>query len=342
MIFREITLSELAKELDAKLIGNPDFIVSKVSEPDNYEEKSIVLIKNPKKWLQTNAEETSLPGCIVVEKNVMSNYNGNQLIVSDYDIAMIKLLSLFEDKKERKQGIGEYVVQKSKNISKSAYIENFVTIEANSKIGDETYIGHGVFVGKNVIIGNNVYIYPNCIIYDGTIIEDNVIIHSGCVIGAEGFGYIEVEGKRVKVPQIGNVIIKEGVEMGANCCVDRSTIGSTIIGANTKIDNLCHIAHNVKIGENCIIIAQTGISGSCTLGNNCILGGQVGLTDHVTLEAGTIVGAQSGVAVSSGRHSKYLLGTPARDMSKEKKIWAFLNKAPEILDRLRKLERQIK
>jgi UDP-3-O-[3-hydroxymyristoyl] glucosamine N-acyltransferase len=342
MIYKEISIKELAEELDAKIVGDKNYEVNKISEPDNYEEKSIILVKNSEKWIKKNVDAEKLPGCIVLEKNALSNYKGTQLLVENYDLALIKVLRLFEEKQQIQYETGDINALKSKNISISTHIENFVTVEKTSKIGDESYIGHGTYIGHNVVIGNNVTIHPNCAIYNNTTIEDNVIIHSGVVIGADGFGYVEINGERVKIPQIGNVIIKNNVEIGANSCIDRSTIGSTIIGENTKIDNLCHIAHNVKIGSNCVIMAQTGVSGSCTIGNNCILAGQVGVADHVELEANTIVGAQSGVSRSSGKKSKYLLGTPARDMMKEKKIWAFLNKAPDILDRLRRLERKIR
>lgn len=341
MMYKEISIKELAEKLNAKIVGNDKNELNRVSEPDNYESKSIILVKNPKKWIKKHVDDELLPGCIILE-NALSNYKGTQLLVKNYDEALIKVLKLFEEKQQIQHEIEKNNALKSKNISISTHIENFVTIEKTSKIGDETFIGHGTYIGHNVVIGDNVTINPNCTIYNNTVIEDGVILHSGVVIGADGFGYIERDGQRLKIPQIGNVVIKKNVEIGANSCIDKSTIGSTIIGENTKIDNLCHIAHNVKIGSNCVIMAQTGISGSCIIGNNSILAGQVGIADHVELEANTVVGAQSGVSRSSGKKSRYLLGTPARDMMKEKKIWAFLNKSLDILDRLRRLERKVR
>jgi UDP-3-O-[3-hydroxymyristoyl] glucosamine N-acyltransferase len=338
--YKNLVLKEIADILDGKIKGDSNFMITRLSEPDNYTKTSLILVKNPKKWIQKNADMDILPGCIILEKYALGNYGGNQIIVENYEKAFLKVLNLFKPKKSNVSSISEKAVLKSKNIGKLTTIEDYVTICKDAKIDDEVYIGCNTYIGENVIIGKKVKIFPNCIINDNTIIEDNVIIHSGAVIGSDGFGYIEIDNILNKVPQLGNVIIKKDAEIGANTCIDRATIGSTIIGENTKIDNLCQIAHNVKIGDNCIIVSQTGISGSCSIGNNCVIGGQVGISDHVTLESGTIIGSQSGVSKSSSKQSKYLLGTPARDMIKEKKIWAFLNKAPEILDRIRKLERK--
>ncbi len=338
--YNELTLKELAKILNGKIKGDSNFKITRLSEPDNYTDTSLVLIKNPKKWIQKNIKSELLPGCIILEKHALSSYSGNQILVEDYEESFLKILDLFKSKKDIKNYISEKAILKSKNIGKLTTIEDFVTIEKDTKIEDEVYIGANTYIGENVFIGKRVKIYPNCTINQNSIIEEDAVIHSGAVIGADGFGYIEIDGVPKKVPQIGNVIIKKNAEIGANTCIDKATIGSTIIGANTKIDNLCQIAHNVRIGDNCIIVSQTGISGSCIIGNNCIIGGQVGISDHVTLESGTIVGSQSGVSQSSSKQSKYLLGSPARDMMKEKKVWAFLNKAPEILDRIRKLERK--
>lgn len=341
MNVKEIKLFDIAKILNGNLVGNENHSICEISEPFYYNKQSLIFVKNPKKWIQsTSVNSENLPGCIILEKNALGNYKGNQILVENYDTAFIKILSFFGEKESKEPKISNLANIKSQNISTNVIIEDFVTIDTNSRVDDDTYIGHGTYIGKNVSIGKNVVIEANCVIYNNTIIENNVIIHSGVIIGNDGFGYAEIDGKHVKIPQIGNVIIKDNVEVGANTCIDRATIGSTIIGANTKIDNLCQIAHNVKIGENCIIISQVGISGSTQIGNNCILAGQVGIADHVTLESGTIVGAQSGITRSSRKQSKHLLGSPARDMMKEKKIIAFLNKSSEILDRIRKLERK--
>lgn len=344
MVYKDITLAELAELLDGELIGNSRTIVNKVSVPENYEERSIVFIKNPNKWIKKNQNTDIRPGCIILEENALKNYKGaNQIIVKNYDKALITVLEFYAEKEERKQQVGKYIVLHSHNISNTAHIEDFVTVGEHSKIGDETRIGHGTYIGNNVVIGNNVRIFPNCTIYDNVTIENNVTIHGGVVIGADGFGYVDDEnGNKTKIPQIGDILIKDNAEIGANTTIDRSTIGTTIIGRNTKIDNLCQIAHNVVIGENCVIAGMTAVGGSAVLGNNCVIAGQVAIEDHVKLESGTVVGGKSGVLKSSSRQSKYLLGTPAKDMMKEKKVWAFLNKSTEILERLRRLERHIK
>jgi len=194
-----------------------------------------------------------------------------------------------------------------------------------------------VYIGKNVIVGNNCRFYPGVVILDGAKIGDNVIIHGGTVIGADGFGYARHESGIKKVKQIGWVEIGSEVEIGANCTIDRGALGPTKVGRGSKIDNLVQIAHNVEIGEYCIIVSQVGISGSTKLGNGVILAGQVGLVGHIELGDGVTIGAQSGVSGSIPPGQTYF-GYPARPIMETKRIEACLSRLPELFRRVRALE----
>jgi len=211
-------------------------------------------------------------------------------------------------------------------------------LEDNVTVGENSSIQAGAFVGRDSRIGKNCIIYPNVTIREKTQIGHNVIIHSGTTIGSDGFGYAQVEGRHHKIPQVGIVVIEDDVEIGANCTVDRAAMGETRIGKGTKIDNLVQIAHNVKMGENCIIISQVGISGSTEIGNNVILAGQAGIIGHLKIGDNVIVAAQSGVTHDLDAGNKYL-GSPARDMMRQKRIEAIVSNLPEYIKRIREIEK---
>jgi UDP-3-O-[3-hydroxymyristoyl] glucosamine N-acyltransferase len=196
----------------------------------------------------------------------------------------------------------------------------------------------GVYVGEGSTIGEGTIIYPNVTIRENVTIGKNSIIHAGAVIGSDGFGYVFENGQHYKIPQVGGVVVEDNVEIGANVSIDRATLGNTIIATGTKIDNLVQIAHNVKIGQNCIIVAQTGISGSSVLGNGVILAGQVGIVDHVTLADRVMIGAKSGVSNDIQEAGAYS-GIPAIPHKVWLKAQALYAKLPELAKRLREVER---
>jgi len=210
-----------------------------------------------------------------------------------------------------------------------------VVIEDFVKIGRNTIIEANSVIQQNVQIGSNCHIYPNVTIYEDYIIKNKVILHAGCVIGADGFGYIFYEGKHNKIPQVGNVIIEDEVEIGANSAIDRATIGSTIVGKGTKIDNLVQVGHNCTIGENSILCAQVGLAGSTEIGNIVYLAGQVGVAGHLKIDDGAMVGAQSGVAKYIPKKAKYF-GTPAIDAGLQKRMFISLKKLPEIIKKMKR------
>jgi UDP-3-O-[3-hydroxymyristoyl] glucosamine N-acyltransferase len=205
-------------------------------------------------------------------------------------------------------------------------------------IGDDTVIYPQVHIGQEVQTGQQCAIFPQVVLYDRVELGDRVIIHGGAVIGADGFGYNPVDGQHEKMPQIGNVIVGDDVEIGANSCIDRATITSTRIGRGTKIDNLVHIAHNCQIGEDCLICGQVGISGSTIVGNRVIMGGQVGVNDHIHIGDGAVFGGQAGV-ISDVEPGQFYSGYPARPHAQAMRVYAAMRKLPSLERRVRQLER---
>ncbi len=222
-------------------------------------------------------------------------------------------------------------------LGKDVYIGEYCVIKSGSVIGEKTVINAFCYIGKNVTIGTKCVLFPSVKILDRVKIGNNVIIQSGSVIGSDGFGYIYKDGKYTKISQMGIVEIADDVEIGANVTIDRATLGKTVIGEGTKIDNLVHIAHNVEIGKNCLIIAQAGIAGSAKIKNNVILAGQAGITDHVIIEDNVIVAAQAGV-ISNIPSGKIVSGFPAREHKLTMKINAILNKLPELYEKIKKFK----
>jgi UDP-3-O-[3-hydroxymyristoyl] glucosamine N-acyltransferase len=218
----------------------------------------------------------------------------------------------------------------------------YAVIEEDVRIGAGTEIGAFCFLGLGARIGEGCRLYPRVTLYSGARLASRVILHSGAVIGSDGFGYVAENGKRRKFPQVGEVEIHEDVEIGANATIDRGSLDRTEIGAGTKLDNLVHVAHNVRIGENTVIAAQTGISGSSVVGKNVAVGGQVGIADHCEIEDDAVVGAQAGIP--SGkivRSGQIVWGTPARPLDKFKKQFAWFGRLPELAERLKRLESHI-
>lgn len=225
-------------------------------------------------------------------------------------------------------------------LGKNVGIGPFAVLESGAKIGDGVQIAAGCYVGREVEIGEGCLFHPNVTIRERVKIGNRVIIHSGTVVGSDGFGYAKEKGVYHKIPQVGTVVIEDDVELGANVTIDRATMGETRIGKGTKIDNLVQIAHNVKIGENSIIVSQVGISGSTEVGKNVTIAGQVGLTGHLHIGDGAIIAAQSGVHRDI-KPGQIVLGSPAREMQKRKKIEAIISNLPEYIEKLKKLEKAI-
>jgi UDP-3-O-[3-hydroxymyristoyl] glucosamine N-acyltransferase len=261
---------------------------------------------------------------LVKSAELLGNRSG--IVVENPQLAMAKTLELFSPKR-----ITEKNIHSSANISSKSTIGDDVSIGpgvilmSGSIIKNGSHIGANTFIGENVVVGFNSVIHPNVTIYEDTLIGDYTIIHSGTVIGCDGFGYVINKDSNYKIPQTGKVEIKNNVEIGSNCSIDRGTIGNTIIEEGSKLDNLIQIAHNVKIGKNCLIASQVGISGSTFIGDSCTFAGQVGVAGHLKIGSSSTFAAKSGVTKSLEGGKTYA-GFPAREIKEHNKRQAVLNK----------------
>jgi len=218
----------------------------------------------------------------------------------------------------------------------------YVVIESSVSVGPRTRLAAGVFLGEGARVGADCVFHPRVTLYPGVRIGDRVVLHAGVVIGSDGFGYVFDEGKHHKFPQLGQVMVEDDVEIGSNTTVDRGSLNTTVIGQGTKIDNLCQIAHNVKIGRHCVIAAQTGISGSAEIGDYVVMGGQVGIADHVRVEDHVIVGAQAGVPTGKVlRKGVTYWGTPARPLDEFKRMYAHVSRLPSLAERVKEIARRL-
>jgi UDP-3-O-[3-hydroxymyristoyl] glucosamine N-acyltransferase len=231
------------------------------------------------------------------------------------------------------------IISPTAQLGKGVAVGPYVVIEENVKVGEGTEIGAFSFIGRDAQLGAHCRLYPRVTLYAGARLGDRVILHAGAVIGSDGFGYVAEEGKRWKFPQVGQVRIGNDVEIGANTTIDRGSLDRTDISAGVKIDNLVHVAHNVQIGENTVIAAQTGISGSAVIGKNVAFGGQAGLGDHCLIEDGAVIGGQAGILPGKTiRSGQIVWGTPARPLQKFKEQFAWSGRLPDLAERVARLE----
>jgi UDP-3-O-[3-hydroxymyristoyl] glucosamine N-acyltransferase len=332
-------------EIDALLqIIQGDLILKSNTKLDNVAElseanaKSICFV-NDLKFLEI--AKLSKAGLILVKNdfNEINLPNTNLLKVDNPYFSFMTIVKFLLDL-EKKNKIpfisSNATIASSAKISKNVTIETNVVVEENVIIGEGTTIKSNSVIMKNSKIGKNTFIYPNTTIYNDCEIGNNVIIHSGVVIGADGFGYLTLKGKQVKIPQIGNVIIKDKVEIGANSTIDRAAIGSTIISEGTKIDNLVQIGHNCIVGNDTVICAQTGLAGSTIVGNQVFLAGQVGVAGHLKIGDRSLVGAQSGITGSIPPDSK-MWGTPAINATTSKKMFIVQKQMLDLIKPIKKI-----
>ena len=258
--------------------------------------------------------------------------------------SVAKLLQLYQSMQQKRVGIDSLAfIDKTAKIGKDCYIGPFVAIGENVEIGDGVVIHPHATIGPNSKVGNNTEIYSNAVIYHGCIVGSNCILHAGCVIGADGFGFAPTPNGYDKIPQIGIVTIEDNVEIGANTCIDRSTMGSTIIRKGVKLDNLVQIAHNVEVGQNTVMSAQVGVAGSSKVGEWCVFAGQVGIAGHLKVGDHTTMGAQAGLAGGNlaKKGGATLMGYPAIEHKKFAKNMAALNSLPELLKEVAALKKEI-
>jgi UDP-3-O-[3-hydroxymyristoyl] glucosamine N-acyltransferase len=331
-------LLQIAEIFNAVVIGNPHIEITGVKGLEDAQEGDISYITSTKNI--EIAQKSKASAFIVKEK--IENLDKAQLIVENPQLVFAKLLEIFYVKPHPHKGISENsFISETSKIGSNVTVYPFVYIDENVTIGDNTVIYPFTFIGRDCFIGSHCVIYSNVTIRERVKIGSRVVIHAGTVIGSDGFGYIFHEGKHNKIPQIGGVVIEDDVEIGSSVTIDRATTGNTVIGAGTKIDNLVQIAHNVKIGKHCIIVAQVGIAGSSKIGDGCILAGQVGISDHVEIESGTIITAQSGVMPGKVQKGVFS-GSPIMAHREWLKANAIFQKLPEMYKKLKEMEEKIK
>lgn len=316
-------LTEIAKLVKGELIG-PDLEIKRVSPLDVAQPGDISFLANPK--YQKDLDKT-LASAIIVDKNFPISSDKISIIKVDnpYYALAILLEKICPPTPLKREISSSAKISPNAKIDKNVSIGDFVVVSSGVEIGKDVIIYPLVYLGENTKIGAHTIIYPQVTIRENTIIGEKVIIHSGTVIGGDGFGFTCHQEKQYKIPQKGNVIIGSEVEIGSNVSIDRATLGSTIIGEGTKIDNLVQIAHNVKIGKNCIIVAQSGIAGSSVIGDNVVIAGQSGITGHLHIGNRAIVAARSGVTKNVGE-GEVVSGFPARPHEQTKKLYALLSR----------------
>jgi UDP-3-O-[3-hydroxymyristoyl] glucosamine N-acyltransferase len=336
----KFTAREIAELLGGVIEGNPDVVVSRVIKIDDDDKGGLSFLANPKyeSYIYSTGADV-----ILVNKDFKPERKIKPTLirVEEPYLALASLLEVYNKLKHDKKGI-----------SSLAYVDE------TAKLGKNVYVGEYAHIGKDVVVGDDVKIYPNtyigdyssignaCVIYAGarlyhdTILGNECTLHSGVIIGGDGFGFAPDEkGEYVKVAQTGNVVIEDKVEIGANTTIDRATIGSTIIRKGVKLDNLIQVAHNVEIGENTVIAAQTGISGSTKIGRNCMIGGQVGFAGHIKIGDNVKIQAQSGIA-SDVKDGEVIMGTPAINLRHFMKSYIHFKNLGDIIRRIEELEKK--
>ena len=325
----EFKAKEIAELLGGTVDGNPEAVVSTFARIESGKPGAICFFANPKyeQYVYTCKADIIIVNKSFEPKNAVS---ATLIRVDDAYAAVAALLDHYTAKKRsyrRYRGLRSRVRWSAK-IGKKVYVGDFAYVGRNAWVGDYTKIYEHVYVGDDVKIGSNCIIYPGVRIYPGMVIGNNVIIHSNAVIGADGFGFAPLEdGTWKKIEHTGNVIIEDDVEIGANTCVDKSQMGSTVVGKGTKIDDLCMIAHNVEVGPDTVMASLTGVAGSAKIGRHCIIAGQVGIAGHITIADNTTIGAQSGVMGKIKEEGQVLMGSPAFPLKQFLRSYAVFKKA---------------
>ena len=340
MIF---TAQQIAEALNGKVDGNPEIEVSSLSKIEEGKEGTLTFLANPiytPYIYETKASIIIVNEDFVPEKEIKATL----VRVKNAYTAFAQLLELYQSTKERPAGISDKaVVADNAVIGKNVYIGEFVSIGEHTEIKDDTKIYPHSTIGSNCKIGSNTKIYSGVNIYDECVVGNECTVHAGVIIGADGFGFAPQDDNNYnKVPQIGNVVIEDRVEIGANTTIDRATLGSTIIRKGAKIDNLIQIAHNVEIGENTVIAAQTGISGSTKIGKNCMIGGQVGIIGHLEIADGVKIAAQAGVGKNITEENAIVEGSPAFNIRDYQRSYVHFRRLDRLVKRINELERKFK
>lgn len=332
------TLREIADFLGGELVGDPKTLISGISGIKEAREGEITFLANPR-YLSLMKETRA--SAVITSKEI-KEASRPIIRTENPSLAFAKLISLLApcEIKHPKGIHPTAILAKSLSLGRDVAVGPYAVIEDGVSIGDRTIIYSGCYIGSQSKIGAESIIYPNVSIRERVSIGSRVIIHGGTVIGSDGFGFATIEGLHHKIPQIGTVEIHDDVEIGANVTIDRARFEKTVIGRGTKIDNLVQIAHNVVIGENCIVVAQAGISGSTVLGNNVVLAGQVGLVGHINIGDNAVIMAQSGVS-KSVPPGTLMWGFPAKPANIAKRVNACVQNLPKLYETIKEMKKKI-
>ena len=336
----QVSVAELGKLLNGEIIGDPTVLVSKVAKIEEGETGALSFLANAK--YEHHIYETNASAVIVNRTFIPTKPITATLIkVDDAYASFTFLLEKFSNSMAGKSGVDASAhVSKEANLGKDVFVGAMTFIAEKTTVGNNTKIYPQVYIGENVSIGNNCILYPGVKIYQDCVIGNNCIIHAGAVIGADGFGFAPLPDRSFKkIPQTGNVVIEDDVEIGANTAVDRATMGSTYIRKGVKLDNLVQIAHNAEVGEHTVIAAQTGVAGSTKIGKYCIVAGQVGFSGHITIADGSTFAAQSGITGNIKKPNEKWLGFPATEYGKIIRSYAIFKYLPDMEKRITELEK---
>jgi len=338
----QISATELSHLLNGTVEGNPEVSVSGPSKIEEGTPGTISFLANPK--YESYAYQTKA-SILLVSRTFQPSHpiTATLIRVENVYAAVAFLLEKFSEKHQPASGVAtQAAIHENVKLGVNTSVGIYSVIESGVSIGADTIIYPQVYIGKDVKIGKNVVLYPGVKIYHACEIGDHCILHANVIIGSDGFGFLpDAEGKFKKIPQIGNVILEDNVEIGANTVIDRATMGSTVLKAGVKLDNLIQVAHNVEIGENTAIAAQAGIAGSTKIGKNCLIGGQAGFVGHIKIADGSKVQAQSGVAASIKEPGKAVYGSPAIPYGDYLKAYAVFKQLPAINRQIRALKQEI-
>ena len=338
----EFTAATIAGFLNGEIEGNPDIKVNTIAKIEEGHSGALSFLANPK--YEHYIYETKSSVVLVNKSFVPTAYIDATLIrVENSYEAFASLLRLVDQARPRKKGIHPTaIIEASAKVGSDVFIGPYAYIGENCVVGDGCSIYPQVYIGDNTKIGNNCTINPGVKIYHDCLLGEGCIIHAGTVIGSDGFGFApQSDSEFMKIPQLGNVVLEDHVEIGANVTIDRATMGSTIIRKGVKLDNLIQIGHNVEIGENSVMAAQTGISGSTKVGKNCMFGGQVGLAGHLKIANGTKIGAQGGILGNIKEENTTIIGSPAIEVRQYFKSSVIFKKLPDMMLKIDSLEKEI-
>lgn len=339
----EFTASQIAGFLNGEVEGNPDTIVNDIAKIEDGKSGALSFLANPKYEQYIYATKSSV---VLVNRNFTPSATLEVTLIrvdNAYE-AFASLLNLVAASKPVRKGIdSSAIIDPSASIGSDVYIGAYAVISAGCSIGNGCSVYPHVYLGDNTRLDERCILYPGVKIYHDSVLGKECIIHAGAVIGSDGFGFApQSESEFMKIPQLGNVILEDHVEVGANSAIDRATMGSTIIRRGVKIDNLVQIGHNVEVGENTVMAGQSGVAGSSKVGRNCMFAGQTGIAGHLKIADGTRVGAQAGIAGDIKQENSVYLGTPAMDHKQFLRSFVVYRTLPELKQRVEELEREIK